>query len=81
MNGKKTLLLASLLITSFMFASLSVVSASNGNDGPSENAGDGISEGSNFDSPNGQNGENDLGSGHGEPAPGSGDGISEGPEW
>ena len=43
--------------------------------GPAPNSGDGISDGSGFDGPNGPNGETDGGEG---PAPNSGDGISDG---
>ena len=73
--------LAGLLIISGVLASFSVVSANNGNDGPSENSGDGVSDGSSFDSPTGPNGESDSGVGYGEPAPNSGDGTSDGSGW
>ena len=49
--------------------------------GPAPNSGDGISDGSGFDSPNGPNGEGVSGNGYGEPAPNSGDGIPDGPGW
>ena len=49
--------------------------------GPAPNAGDGIPDGSGFDSPNGPNGTEVQGDGHGEPAPNSGDGIPDGPGW
>lgn len=46
--------------------------------GPAPNAGDGVPDGSGFDSPNGPNGNGDSGNG---PAPNSGDGIPDGPGW
>ena len=49
--------------------------------GPAPNAGDGIPDGSGFDSPNGPNGTGVQGEGNGEPAPNSGDGIPDGPGW
>ena len=49
--------------------------------GPAPNAGDGIPDGSGFDSPNGPNGTGGQGDGYGEPAPNSGDGIPDGPGW
>ena len=81
MKRKTTFLLASLLIFSIVLASFSVVSANNGNDGPSDSSGDGVSDGSEFEPQNGPNGESESGAGYGEPAPSSGDGESEGPEW
>ena len=48
--------------------------------GPAPNAGDGVPDGSGFDSPNGPNG-NCSGNGHCSPAPNSGDGIPDGPGW
>jgi hypothetical protein len=81
MKRKITLLLASMLVISVMLASFSVVSANNGHDGPSDNAGDGESDGSEFEPQNGPNGESDSGVGYGEPAPNSGDGESDGSGW
>jgi hypothetical protein len=46
--------------------------------GPAPNSGDGISDGSGFDGPNGPIGSAELGSGPIGPAPNSGDGISDG---
>ena len=48
---------------------------------PAPNSGDGIPDGSGFDSPNGPNSSDsgDSGQGWGEPAPNSGDGIPDGP--
>jgi len=48
--------------------------------GPAPNSGDGIPDGSGFDSPNGPNGEGVSAGGMG-PAPNSGDGIPDGPGW
>jgi len=79
MNRKTTMLLAGLLIISVALAS--VVSANNGNDGPSDISGDGESDGSEFEPQNGPNGESDSGVGYGEPAPSSGDGDSDGSGW
>jgi hypothetical protein len=81
MNKKTTMILASLLIFSIMLASFSFVSAKNGNDGPSDSSGDGVSDGSEFEPQNGPNGESDSGVGNGEPAPNSGDGESDGSGW
>jgi hypothetical protein len=49
--------------------------------GPPPNAGDGIPDGSGFDSPSGPNGTGVQGDGNGEPAPNAGDGIPDGPGW
>ena len=48
--------------------------------GPAPNAGDGISDGSGLDSPNGPSdtATNDTGSGNTGPAPNAGDGVSDG---
>ena len=81
MKRKTTLLLASLLIFSIVLASFSVVSAKNGNDGPSDNSGDGVSDGGEFDSQNGPNGNDNSVYGNDGPAPDSGDGISDGSGW
>ena len=50
---------------------------------PAPNSGNGVPDGSGYDSPNGPNssGSGDSGQGHGEPAPNSGDGIPDGPGW
>ncbi|MBN1861444.1 MAG: hypothetical protein JW840_08295 [Candidatus Thermoplasmatota archaeon] len=49
--------------------------------GPAPNAGDGVPDGSGFDSPIGPNASPDSGNGHQGPAPNSGDGIPDGPGW
>ena len=50
-----------------------------GHAGPAPNAGDGIPDGSGFDSPNGPNGaDSDAATGPRGPAPNSGDGIPDG---
>ena len=46
--------------------------------GPAPNSGDGIPDGSGFDSPNGPNGGGAGGNGPAGPAPNSGDGIPDG---
>ena len=59
-----------------------IASAGNGPAGPAPESGDGISNGSGLDSPNGPNGHgSDSGQGHDGPAPESGDGISNGSGW
>ena len=53
-----------------------IVSAdSSGPMGPNPQAGDGVSDGSSLDAPNGPNGDVGVGSGPMGPAPNSGDGI------
>ncbi|MBU0497158.1 MAG: hypothetical protein KKC68_02460 [Candidatus Thermoplasmatota archaeon] len=52
-----------------------------GGSGPAPNSGDGIPDGSGFDSSNGPNGVGCSGNGHDGPAPNSGDGIPDGPGW
>jgi hypothetical protein len=81
MIRKTTIILIGLLLITSIFATLSLAGANNGNDGPSDNSGDGISDGSEFDSPNGPNSETDTGNGNGEPAPNSGDGNPDGSGW
>ena len=54
--------------------------AANGPAGPAPNSGDGVSDGSGFEDPNGPNDEGDGDGGPG-PAPNSGDGIPDGPGW
>ena len=68
------------LVVMFSLIMLSSAVASNGPAGPAPNSGDGIPDGSGFDSPNGPNGDGTSGSGNGPqgPAPNSGDGISDG---
>ena len=74
MKGKITAILVSLLVISIMLAGNSIAGDDNGYGEPAPNSGDGISDGSGFDSPNGPC------SGEG-PAPNSGDGIPDGPGW
>ena len=63
------------LIVFFAFNLSPAIGASSGPAGPAPNSGDGISDGSGLDSPNGTNGGIDVGTG---PAPNSGDGIPDG---
>lgn len=49
--------------------------------GPAPYSGDCIQDGSGFDSPNGPNGNSDLGNGHHGPAPYAGDCIPDGSGW
>jgi len=51
------------------------IGGSSGPAGPAPNSGDGVSDGSGFDGPNGSNGGGDGGAG---PAPNSGDGVPDG---
>ena len=81
MKRKTTVILVGLLIISFIFAGLSIAGANNGNEEPADNSGDGVPDGSGYDSPNGPNGNNDSGNGNCEPAPNSGDGVSDGSGW
>ena len=74
MKGKMITILVSLLAISIIFAGNSIAVSDNGYGEPAPNSGDGISDGSGFDSPNGPS------SGNG-PAPNSGDGIPDGPGW
>jgi len=53
------------------------VLAANGYDGPSENSGDGVSDGSEFDSQPGPFGDGEVPG----PAPNSGDGTHDGSGW
>ena len=67
-----------LLLTSVVFAGLAIA---NGNDGPAPNSGDGVSDGSGYDSQNGPNGNDNSDNGNDGPGPNSGDGVSDGPGW
>ncbi len=75
------MILVGLIIISLVFVGLSIAGANYGNDGPADNYGDGVSDGSGYDSPNGPNGDIESDIGNGEPAPNSGDGISDGSGW
>ena len=66
------------LIAFFAFSLSPAIGGSSGPAGPAPNSGDGVSDGSGLDSPNGPNGETDGETG---PAPSSGDGESEGSEF
>jgi len=70
----------SILVVLFSLIMLSQAMASDGPAGPAPNSGDGISDGSGFESPNGPNGDgaSDSGNGTAGPAPNSGDGIPDG---
>ncbi len=74
----KKLLVIVVVIALFAATSGVALADSAGAMGPAPNAGDGISDGSGLDAPNGANG--DVGSGCGPigPAPNSGDGIPDG---
>ncbi len=72
---KKTLVIITCLVIGIVgFAGSAMATGM----GPAPNAGDGVPDGSGFDSPNGPNGTGDSGNG---PAPNSGDGIPDGPGW
>lgn len=69
-----------LMLVVFLTASAGLAIAKEfGHNGPAPNSGDGIPDGSGFDSPNGPNGSDAAaGSGPAGPAPNSGDGIPDG---
>lgn len=69
---KKILLVGA--IVALLIGGVTVATAEDDGMGPAPNSGDGISDGSGFDAPNGEQ----NGSG---PAPNSGDGIPDGPGW
>ncbi len=74
----KILGLTLVVVAIMIVATAGTVSASSGPMGPAPNSGNGISDGSGFEIPNGPNA--DVGSGVGPvgPAPNSGDGIPDG---
>lgn len=74
------LLIGSLVLMVFM-AGNSIANEPNGYEESAPNSGDGTSDGSGYDSPNGPNGDESSGFGHHSPAPNSGDGISDGSGW
>ncbi len=65
-------------LTAVLVVSLASVAFAANSMGPAPNAGDCISDGSGFDSPNGPVGDVGSGSGPVGPAPNSGDGIPDG---
>jgi len=76
---KKLFMVMALFV--FIAAGFGAALAENsGNDGPAPNSGDGISDGSGFDSQNGPNGtgQSEAGNGPAGPAPNSGDGDHDG---
>jgi hypothetical protein len=75
--------LAVLLLIAFVTAGYGYAIASDaGHQQPAPNSGDGIPDGSGFDTPNGpNNSDSGSGQGHRRPAPNSGDGIPDGPGW
>ena len=82
MKRKTTIILVGLLLTSVVFAGLAIASGNNnGYDEPAPNSGDGVSDGSGYDSQNGPNGNDGSDNGNDGPAPNSGDGVSDGPGW
>jgi len=76
---KKWLVILIFVVISAMMFNYSAI-ADKGHQGPAPNSGDGISDGSGFDSPNGPNGDGTSASGNGPngPAPNSGDGVPDG---
>ena len=74
MKGKIIIILVSLLAISVLLASNSIAGGDNAYGEPAPNSGDGIPDGSGFESPNGPS----TGKG---PAPNSGNGIPDGPGW
>lgn len=85
MNKKNKVILAGLLVFSVLIAGNIIAAVGNednyGNEEPSSNSGDGVSDGSSYDSPNGPNGDGSNGSGYDDPAPNSGDGVPDGSGW
>lgn len=79
MKGKIIAILLSLLVIAVIVTGSSM--ANEYSQGPAENSGDGIPDGSGFDESRGTYGDSDSGQGHMEPAPNSGDGIPDGPGW
>jgi hypothetical protein len=73
-------LITTLTLVIFLAAGTGMVFARGvGEVGPAPNAGDGIPDGSGFDSPNGPNGSDaEVGNGRVGPAPNAGDGIPDG---
>lgn len=74
----KKLIVIIAVIALFAATSSVALADSAGALGPAPNAGDGISDGSGLDAPNGANGTVGSGSGPLGPAPNSGDGIPDG---
>lgn len=84
MNKKNMVKIAGIVVALIIATSASIVVADNENNGHGEsspNSGDGIPDGSDYDSPHGPNGDGDTGNGHNDPAPNSGDGNPDGPGW
>ena len=82
MNKKiKAIVIGSLVLLVFMAGDSLAKGTNNGYEESAPNSGDGSSDGSGYDSPNGPNGDGSLGSGHNFPAPHSGDGIPDGSGW
>ena len=84
MEIRKIVKVVGILVAFIIATSASIVIAdeeNNGHDGSSPNSGDGVPDGSDYDSPNGPNGDGSSDNGHTEPAPNSGDGTSDGPGW
>ena len=86
MNRRKTL---TILIAGIVFSMVVLMGNTlagnnddaNGHDGSAPNSGDGIPDGSGYDSPNGPAGDGNGDEGNDGPAPNSGDGIPDGPGW
>jgi hypothetical protein len=79
MKRKIIILVVSLILTTLVIAGLSM--ASHGHQAPAPQSGDGIPDGSGYDSPSGPYGFDYPGKGHQGPAPHSGDGIPDGSGW
>ena len=75
-------ILVAILLALFVITGYGYAFAGNaGYEEPAPNSGDGISDGSGYEAPNGPNdgGSGDSAQGYEEPAPNSGDGIPDGP--
>ena len=86
MNRRKTLaiLVASVLFFMVVLTGNTLAGNNddaNGHDGSAPNSGDGVSDGSGYDSPNGPASDGNSDEGNDGPAPNSGDGNSDGPGW
>ena len=75
---KLVLVVAVLVLVAVASTPIIALANSSGPMGPAPNSGDGVSDGSGFDGPNGANGEIGSDSGPMGPAPNAGDGVSDG---
>lgn len=85
MNNKTNAIIAGFLVIALVITGNVITAVGNednyGNEEPSSNSGDGVPDGSSYESPNGPNGDGTSGSGYNDPAPNSGDGVPDGSGW